>query len=113
MKEAKHFVAVLRAQWLVTADQLVVSHATISKYHSAPGLHPDPTAARKARPEYHCIQQIAFKAYVLWHRAVVERTGEWGDEVDVSAGPAFQKAATRDLDQDLELRELMGSRVAR
>src|SRR6266403_3594803 len=42
------------------------------------------------------------------HGAVVERTRERGDEVDVTGGSAFQKAPARHFDYHFDLRRLGG-----
>ena len=109
MTEAKHVAALPGTQGLMAADQLVVCHAAIGQRHGAPGLDADPAPERKARPQYHRIQQVALEAHILRDRAVVERAGQGRDEVDVPGGSALQKAAARDLDQDLDLGRLQRS----
>jgi hypothetical protein len=103
VEEAKNVAALLSTQRVMAADQLVVCHAAIGQRHGAPGLDVYPATARKAGPEHHRIQQVALEAQVLRHRAVIERAGQRRDEVDVTAGPALQKAAAWDLDQNLDL----------
>ena len=75
MEKPKNVAAFFNQQCAMAADELVVCHAAISQGHRAPGFDMDPGSARKAGPEHHRIQEVAFKAEVLRYRTVVEGAG--------------------------------------
>ena len=82
----------------IAADEFVVGHATVCQDNSTPRPDAYLGAERKARSKHQCVEQIAFTSQVARHRAVIERAGQGRDEVHVAGGPAFEKAASRNLD---------------
>jgi len=87
----------------VAADEFVVRHAAVGQCHGSPRLESCPRAPRQARSEHQRVQQVAFKPQMTRHRAVVERARQGRDEVDVTGGSAFQKAAARNFYYHLDL----------
>jgi hypothetical protein len=108
VKEAKHLAARRWIQRALAADEFVVRHAAVGQDYGSPRLDLFSRAKRKARSEHHGVQQIAFLSQMAWHGAVVERARQRRDEVEVTGGSAFQKAATRNLDDHIDLGRLRG-----
>jgi len=73
----------------MAADQFIVIHATISQPHSTECFNRYSRTALQAWPKHHCVQQITFKTYVLIDRAIVERTREGGNKIQLSGGPTL------------------------
>jgi hypothetical protein len=108
VKEAEHLAARRWSQWALAADEFVVRHASVGQNYGSPCLDPFSRAERKARSEHHRVQQIAFLSQVARHGAVVERTRQRRDEVEVTGGSTLQKAATRNFDYHVDLGRLKG-----
>ena len=108
VKETEDLAARRRIQWALAADEFVVRHAAVGQYYRSPRLDPSSRAERKAWSEHHRVQQIAFLSQVARHGAVVERARQWRDEVEVTGGSAFEKTATRNLDDHVDLGRLRG-----
>ncbi len=115
VEKAKHPAALRGVQWMVAADELVVHHPAVGQYHCPPCLDACPRAEWQARSQHHSVQQVAFQSYEIRHGAIVERARQGRDEVDVTGGSTFQKAAAGNLDHDLDLgrvRRRCGGRTA-
>jgi hypothetical protein len=108
VKEAEHLAARRWIQWALAADEFVVRHAAVGQDYGSPRRDPFSRAERKARSEHHRVQQIAFLSQVARHGAVVERTRQRRDEVEVTGGSTLQKAATRNFDDHVDLGRLKG-----
>ena len=106
VKKAEHLAARRLIERPLAADEFVVRHAAVGQDYGSPRLDPLSRAERKARSEHHRVQQIAFLSQIARHRAVVERAWQRRDEVEVTGGSAFQKAATRNLDDHVDLGRL-------
>jgi hypothetical protein len=104
VEKSKNVAARRCVQRPIAADELVVHHAAVSQRHGSPRLDPCPRAERKARSEHQRIEQIAFESHMTRHGAIVVRTRQWRDEVDVTGGSAFQKAAAWNFDDYIDLR---------
>lgn len=94
-------------QWLSAAHELVIRHAPVSHHHGAPRPHRCACPTWQARTKHNRIERIALPSNVPWRRAVVERAGQRRDEVDAPAGRTLDKAASRDLDHNFDLRRLL------
>ena len=98
MEKSKYLFSLRRIWGNVTTDKLVICQATIYQCHSPPNLDPYPLAQWQARTKYQRVQQITFKAKVTRHGAIIVRAWQRGDKIDLTSGPALQKATTRNLD---------------
>src|SRR5882762_5612685 len=90
---------------MIAAHHFVVGHAAIGENNAAPSLHAHAAPNWQPGTQHHCIQQVAFEAEVLRHRAIVEGAGQRRDEVDMPGGTALEKAAARNLDFDFKLQD--------
>ena len=81
-------------------NDLVVVHHTVAQAHGSVRGDLDPLAASQARAEHQRVQQVAFEADVVGNRAVIERTRQRGDEIQLAKAASFQEAPLRDLDHD-------------
>jgi len=96
-EKAQHAAFLCRREWLTTADQLVVAHASVRQRDSTPGFHLHTRAERKPWAQYDGVEQITFAPYVRRYGAIVEWARERRDEIDVTLGPALKEAATRNF----------------
>ncbi len=104
VKESQDPLPLRRAQRLVGADEFVVAHAAIREGHRSPDLDMHTCAKRKARSKHECVEQIALEAQKARHGTIIEWTWQRRNEIDVAGGPAFEKAASRNLDYDVDFR---------
>jgi hypothetical protein len=102
-EKSQYLSPLRRSQRMVATDEFVVRHAAVCQNHGSPRLEPYPGAERQARPEHQRIQQITFKSQVFRHGTVVEWARQGRDEIHLAGGPAFEKTASRDLDDYLYL----------
>lgn len=106
MEKAKHPAAFCGGQRAAAANELVVAHPVIGEGHGTPRFHPHTTAEWQSRTQHHRVQQVAFKAQVLRHRAVVKRARQRRDEIDPARRPSLEKAAARNLNHHIQFNRL-------
>lgn len=75
MEKLQYLAALQCIRTIVATDKLVVYETAIGHCYGTPRLGPYPRAKRQPRAEHQRVQQIAVKAEVVRHRAIIE--GAW------------------------------------
>jgi len=63
---------------------------------------PQARAGSDPRPEHHGVEQVAVQGDGVGHGSIVERAGQGGHEVNLTAGTVLEKAASRYFDHDFD-----------
>src|SRR2546429_2142613 len=101
VEESQHVTTLRRARRMIAANELVVRHAAVGQRHRVPRLDAHTRSKREAWSEHDGVQQIAFQADVTRHRAIIERTRQRRNEVDMPRRTALQKTAARNFNHHI------------
>jgi len=97
VEEDQHQLAVLWPERLVTTDQLVVVDPAVGETHGSVRHDFHALAAGQAWSQDHRVEEVVVASNIGMDGTVVERAGKKGDEVQLPARSALEKAPAWDL----------------